>query len=57
MQAVTVAPLACWYFAGVVRSIAGQKEEAADRFRNCLATKREDYVEYQLAQAELRKLE
>lgn len=45
-----------WYYAGVVRLVAGQPEKAADCFRQCVATKRRDYRAYELAVAELARL-
>jgi tetratricopeptide (TPR) repeat protein len=47
---------AAWYFAGVARLASGQEADAANCFRRCVATEEKNKVEYDLAQAELRRL-
>jgi tetratricopeptide (TPR) repeat protein len=46
-----------WYFVGMQRLAAGQKTEAAECFRKCLATEKRMFTEYMLAAVELRWLE
>ena len=45
-----------WYYAGMKRLLGGDKKGAAEYFRNCVATKMDDYVEFELAHAELKAL-
>ena len=45
-----------WFFAGMKKLLKGDKATAADYFRKCIATERTDFVEYQLAQSELKAL-
>jgi len=45
-----------WYFAGMQRLAAGQKEEAAKCFHNSLATDAATFNEYKMAAAELQAL-
>ena len=45
-----------WYYAGMLRLAAGQKTEAADCFRKCIATEQKTLTEYALAVAELKWL-
>jgi len=45
-----------WFFAGMKKLLGGDKATAADYFRKCIATERTDFVEYQLAQSELKTL-
>jgi lipoprotein NlpI len=45
-----------WFYAGIRHLLAGDKPGAITRFKKCLATKRVDYVEYTLAQAQLQSL-
>jgi lipoprotein NlpI len=45
-----------WFFAGMKKLLGGDKAAAADYFRKCIATERTDFVEYQLAQSELKAL-
>ena len=45
-----------WFFAGMKKLLRGDKATAADYFRKCIATQRTDFVEYQLAQSELKAL-
>ncbi len=45
-----------YYYAGMKRLIAGQKIEAADYFRRCLATRQTTTAVYPLAHAEAKKL-
>jgi len=45
------------YFAGCVNLAAGRKAEAEARFKECLATDKKNFYEYQLARDELRHLE
>ena len=45
-----------WFYAGMKKLLAGDKRTAADDFRNCLATRQDAFVEYQMAQAELKAL-
>ena len=44
------------YFIGMKRLLAGDKANAADQFRQCLATGARDHCEYIFARAELRAL-
>ena len=46
-----------WYYAGMQRLAAGQKAEAANCFRKCVATGQKLVDEYTLATAELKWLE
>ena len=46
-----------WFYAGMKRLLAGDKQAAANCFKNCLATQESAYDEYMLAQAALRRLE
>jgi len=46
-----------WCFAGLKRSLMGDKITAADYFHKCVATGQKDQSEYLLAQAELQALE
>jgi lipoprotein NlpI len=45
-----------WFFAGMKKLLGGDKAAAADYFRNSIATERTDFIEYQLAQSELKAL-
>ncbi len=45
-----------WFYSGMKRLFAGDKAAAAEHFRQCLATKLPTFVEYELAEAELREL-
>ena len=45
-----------WFYAGVARLAAEQKAEAASCLRKCVATEEKSYFEYEMAQAELRRL-
>jgi lipoprotein NlpI len=45
-----------WYYAGLKKLLAGDKEAAAQNFRECVATKVFDFGEYHRAQAELKAL-
>ena len=46
-----------FYYAGMVRLLAGDKDAAAEDFRRCLATGKQTFTEYQFAKAELAALE
>jgi hypothetical protein len=45
-----------WYYAGMKRLLAGDKETAADDFNRSLTAKQIRYSEYRLAEAELEAL-
>ena len=45
-----------WFFAGMKRLLGGDKAAAANYFRKCIATGQTNFVEYQLAQSELKAL-
>jgi len=45
-----------WYYAGMKKLLAGDKKAAADFFRKCIDTKRNDFTEFIFAQAELKAL-
>ena len=45
-----------WFFAGMRKLLGGNKAAAADYFRRCIATAQTNFVEYQLAQSELKAL-
>ena len=47
---------AAWYFAGMKKLLAGDKNAATDDFRKSLATEQMVLGVYQLARAELKKL-
>jgi len=44
-----------WFFAGLKRRLAGDREKAADYFAKCIATNQIGYIEYLLAKAELNR--
>jgi lipoprotein NlpI len=46
-----------WYFAGMARLSAGQRAEAAECFRQGLATRKTNFAEHSFAKAELEALE
>jgi tetratricopeptide (TPR) repeat protein len=46
-----------WYFVGMRHLAAGEKKEAADCFRKCLATEQKLFAEYLLSTMELKWLE
>lgn len=46
-----------FYYAGMVRLLAGDKDAAAEDFRRCLATGKRTFTEYQFAKAELAALQ
>jgi lipoprotein NlpI len=46
-----------WYFIGMRKLEAGDKDGAADALRKCVDTQKTDYCEYILAQEALKKLE
>lgn len=46
-----------WFYAGMKRLLADDKQAAANCFKSCLATQESAYDEYMLAQAELRRLQ
>ena len=46
-----------WFYSGMMRLLAGDKAAAAEQFRQCLATKRTNFLEYELAEDELKTLE
>jgi tetratricopeptide (TPR) repeat protein len=46
-----------WYFAGMKRLLDGDKPGAIEAFHKCLATGKNDYCEFLLAEAELQALE
>jgi len=45
-----------WYYLGMMKLLAGDRDAAASCFRKSLATERKDFIEYSEAQRELRKL-
>ncbi len=45
-----------WFYAGMKRLLAGDKETAADYFHKCLATGQKSFSEYQMAASELKAL-
>ncbi len=45
-----------WYYAGKIRSIAGDDKTAAEYFAKCIATGQQNYDEYNMAQVELQRL-
>jgi lipoprotein NlpI len=45
-----------WFFAGMKKLLGGDEATAADYFRKCVATGQTNFVEYQLAQSELKTL-
>lgn len=45
-----------WFYSGMKRLLSGDKAAAAEHFRQCLATQRSTFIEYELAEAELREL-
>ncbi len=45
-----------WYYLGMMKLLAGDRDAAASCFRQSLATERKDFIEYSEAQRELRKL-
>jgi len=45
-----------WFFAGMKQLLGGDEATAADYFRKCIATGQTDFIEYQLAQSELKTL-
>jgi lipoprotein NlpI len=45
-----------WYYAGMKRLLAGDKSTAIADFHQCVATQKFDFVEYDSAHAELKKL-
>jgi lipoprotein NlpI len=45
-----------YFFAGMKRLLAGERDAAIANFRQCLATEQKHFVEYQFAQAELKEL-
>jgi lipoprotein NlpI len=45
-----------WFFAGMKKLLGADKATAADYFRKCIATGQTNFVEYQLAQSELKAL-
>jgi len=45
-----------WYYIGMKKLLTGDKKSAADDFRKCLDTKRDDFTEFKFAQAELKAL-
>lgn len=46
-----------WFYAGMKRRLAGDRQGAVNCFKNCLATQESTFDEYMLAQAELRRLQ
>ncbi|MBE7210497.1 MAG: hypothetical protein INR65_05715 [Gluconacetobacter diazotrophicus] len=46
-----------WFYSGMKLLLAGDRAAAAEHFRQCLATKQLTFIEYELAEAELRGLE
>jgi lipoprotein NlpI len=46
-----------WYFAGMVRLFANQRTEAAECFRQSIATRRKNFAEHSFAKAELEALD
>jgi hypothetical protein len=45
-----------WYYIGMKDLLSGDKKQASDDFRRCIATKRTQFVEYILSKAELASL-
>ncbi|HWB59010.1 MAG TPA: tetratricopeptide repeat protein [Chthoniobacteraceae bacterium] len=45
-----------WFYTGEKRLLAGDKAGAIDHFHKCIATGRTDFVEYEMARAELKNL-
>ena len=45
-----------WYSAGMKNLFAGNETAAAEDFHQCLATEQKDFIEYGLAEAELKTL-
>ncbi len=45
-----------WYYAGMEKLLDGDRKTAAEYLEKCIATNRKDYVEYGLAQSELKAL-
>src|SRR5215470_4024011 len=45
-----------WFFAGMKQLLGGDEATAADYFRKCIDTGQTNFVEYQLAQSELKAL-
>jgi lipoprotein NlpI len=43
-----------WFYAGMKKLFSGDKKTAADYFHKCLATEQKDFIEFQLAQSELK---
>jgi tetratricopeptide (TPR) repeat protein len=46
-----------WYYAGMKKLLAGDKTTAAEDFKKCVATGREDFVEYAFAKGELKAVQ
>ena len=46
-----------WFYAGMKRLLAGDKQGAVNCFKNCLATQESAFDEYILAQAELGRIQ
>ena len=46
-----------WFYAGMKRLLAEEKTAAIAHFRQCLATEKDSFVEFSLAQTELKELE
>jgi lipoprotein NlpI len=44
------------YYVGLKHLFAGEKEQATDLFRQCIATDAKDFIEYSLARSELGKI-
>ena len=44
-----------WFYAGMKKLFSGDKKTAADYFHKCLATEQKDFIEFQLAQSELKE--
>jgi len=45
-----------WYYAGIEKLLDGDRKAAAEYLQKCIATKETDYVEYGLAQSEVKAL-
>ncbi|MEM7012633.1 MAG: hypothetical protein AAF585_14245, partial [Verrucomicrobiota bacterium] len=45
------------YFAGIIHLLDGDKKNAADYFRKCIATEMSNFSEFRLARVELKRLE
>ena len=45
-----------WFYAGMEKLLSGDKNTAANYFHKCLATQEKDFIEFQLAQSELKAL-